>query len=78
MTNNVVSFRRRKDGIKDEVIAAIEQNDNSYQFYITFPESEEGKIFFYSNFTPGMRELMALESVLEYMRDQAFPVEEYE
>lgn len=75
VTNNIIAFRRTQDDLKEQVIEDIKENTNELKFYITFPE-EEGKVFFYSNFSPGMKELYAMEMVLEHMRNQIFFVED--
>jgi len=73
---NIIAFRRTNEDLKEKVIEEIEANTNDSKFYITFPENGEGKVFFYTNFNPGMQELYAMEMVLEYMRNQIFAVEE--
>jgi len=73
---NIVNFRRRQDDFKEEAIEEIRNDSNGYRFYITFPEEDEGKVFFYSNFKPGLRELYAVETVLDFIRSQMFAVEE--
>lgn len=73
---NVISLRRTKDDLKEKVIEKIKDNDNTSQFFISYPENDEGKIFFYTNFSPGASEIYALEALLDYMRDNAYEVVE--
>ena len=74
--SNVVSLRRSKDDLKDRVLDEIKNNSNHFQFYITFPEEDEGKIFFYTNFDPGANEIYAIEALLDYLRSQVYTVVE--
>jgi len=73
---NIIAFRRKQDDLTAQVVEDITNNTNTLKFYITFPEEDEGKTFFYTNFTPGMRELYAMEMVLDYMHNQVFAIEE--
>lgn len=73
---NVISLRRTKDDLKEKVIEQIKDNTNTSQFFISYPENDEGKIFFYTNFSPGAAEIYALEALLDYMRDNAYEVVE--
>lgn len=74
--SNVVSLRRSKEDLKEKAIEEIRNNTNTYQFYISYPENKEGKIFFYTNFDPGANEIYALEALLAHFRDNAYTIVE--
>lgn len=75
----VINFKRKKDLLNEEAINAIKNDvENRLQIYVSIPveDSEDDHIVIVSNFTPGMRELYAIENLRDYLLSAMFPVEE--
>lgn len=75
---NVVNFKRKTEKLNDIAVEHIQNNSNEYQIFISMPadEDSEDNVLIVSNFSPGMREFLALEAIQNYLLSQAFPVEE--
>lgn len=72
--SNVVNLKRSHESLKETAIDAIKNSENTLQFFISFPEEDNGQIFVYSNFTPGVREVYALEKLMDYLMEQEFTI----
>ncbi len=75
---NVVNFKRKTERLNDQAIEHIKNDENTYQVFISMPSDPESEdpVLVMSNFSPGMKELMAIESIQNYLLSQVFPVEE--
>ena len=71
----VVKFKRG-DNIKEMAIKQLEEDKNHYHFYISFgkdPDQAED-ITFYSDFNVGWYEIMAIEVLLETMKQEFYEI----
>jgi hypothetical protein len=71
----IIDFKRRDSDFKAEAVEAIQKDENPLHLFVSFPKEDEGSITFISNFDPGIRELSAVETVLNFLTSQHFTVE---
>lgn len=72
----VIKFTREKEDIKGKAIKSIQEAEGELHLFVSFPKDDEGDIFFLSNFEAGVREIAAIETVLSFLTNQHFDVED--
>lgn len=81
MSNNIVNFKRMKDHQRDgfkEILDMIDFDTEGVMLVIDHePEDQEGNFKVISNYlTPGMKEVIAMGALNDWLMGQVYGVEE--